>query len=143
MGAIFAESTRARGIRSRRVVSGRAIGMGQVDAIARPAAVSATSGRSERLPKNESSFDGERCTLNGCGRAADCCACAVAGAARRASARAVRKRSDDIGANERVSRSCDEDQFRTTRADFEKMDVWPLGGRFSVYSVILEEAPGC
>jgi hypothetical protein len=141
MGAIFAESTRARGIRSRRVVSGRAIGMGQVDAIARPAAVSATSGRSERLPKNESSFAEERCTLDGWG--GDCCACAIAGAARRASASAVRKRSDDIGANERVSRSCDEDQFRTTRADFEKMDVWPLGGRFSVYSVILEEAPGC
>ena len=86
IGAIFAESTRMRGIGSRRVVSGRATGIGQVDVTAR-AVVSATAGNNERRPKNASR------------REVGCCACPTAGTARRAKATIGRKRSDDIGMN--------------------------------------------
>ena len=55
MGAIRAESTRARGIRSRRFVSGRATSIGHVDVMARE--VSATAGSRARRPKNESRLD--------------------------------------------------------------------------------------
>lgn len=55
IGAIRSESRWARGIRSSRLVSGRATGIGQIDAT-REAAVSATAGSCAR-PKNESSVE--------------------------------------------------------------------------------------
>ena len=88
IGAIFNESTRMRGILSRREVSGRATGIGQVDVMAR-AVVSATAGSRERRPKNESR------------REAGCCACPTAGAARSATLSMGRKRMHDIGCSVR------------------------------------------
>jgi len=82
IGAIFEESTRTRGIRSRRVVSGRATGMGQTGDAARVATVSTTTGSSERRPKNESS------------RAVDCWAWPTRGAKSRASASGTRERTN-------------------------------------------------
>src|SRR3954454_5125554 len=43
----------------------------------------------------------------------------------------------------RACRGCDEECSRTTRADAHGTDAWPVSVQFSVYWVILEEAPGC
>jgi hypothetical protein len=71
IGAMRSESRRARGIRSSRVVSGRATGIGQVDAT-REAAVSATARSCARQPKNESSIEKGRWALSAGGRDVDC-----------------------------------------------------------------------
>ena len=72
IGAIRSESTRARGIRSSRLVSGRATGIGQVDVMAREASVSTTGGSSVRRPKKESSDEEGRRALSACGRDVGC-----------------------------------------------------------------------
>lgn len=100
IGAIRTESTRARGIRSSRVVSGRATSIGQVGAALREVAVSATPGSSVRLPKNVSSFEGSRPPISVFdGDDVDCWARPSAGVARRVNANIGRSRSGDMDMN--------------------------------------------